>query len=63
MTTTKDLYKEILNKDEAMKARFVVIPIAENLKTAKNKKDLNIASQKELYKYNKTKGAINHAQH
>ena len=40
MKTTKDLYKEILNKDEAMKARFVVIPIAENLKTAKNKKGL-----------------------
>lgn len=52
-TTTKDLYKEILNKDEAMKARFVVIPIAENLKTAKNKKGLNSTTQKdELNKKN-----------
>nr|DAF42716.1 MAG TPA: hypothetical protein [Siphoviridae sp. ctHip2] len=58
MTTTKDLYKEILNKDEAMKARFVVIPIAENLKTAKNKKGLNSITQKdELNNKNKERKA------
>lgn len=53
MTTTKDLYKEILNKDEAMKVQFVVIPIAENLKTAKNIKGLNITTQKDKLKNNK----------
>ena len=53
MTTTKDLYKEILNKDEAMKVQFVVTPIAENLKTAKNIKGLNITTQKDKLKNNK----------